>query len=101
MAAALFRKLTFHLLEGRPGGLNISGAQEVTQMDFTPEDIEAVQSCLVGIDRNVPVALEPAAAKPLIPSTVRTVADILTLPTDPPSSSGSRWTLAACRQCED
>ena len=28
MAAALFRKLTFHLLEGRPGGLNTSGARE-------------------------------------------------------------------------
>ncbi len=31
-------------------------------MDFTPEDIEAVQACLTGIDRNVPVTVEPAAA---------------------------------------
>jgi hypothetical protein len=27
--------------------------------------------------RNLPVAIEPAAAKPLMPNTVRTVADIL------------------------
>ena len=26
-------------------------------MDFTPEEMEAVQSCLEGIDRNVPVAV--------------------------------------------
>ena len=51
----------------------------ITQMDFTPEDIGAVQSCLEGIDRNVPVAIEPAAAKLLMPNTVRTVADILAL----------------------
>ena len=31
-------------------------------MDFTPEDMEAVQACLEGIDRNVPVSVEPAAA---------------------------------------
>jgi hypothetical protein len=31
-------------------------------MDFGPEDMEAVQACLEGIDRNVPVAVEPAAA---------------------------------------
>ena len=49
-------------------------------MDFTPEDMEAVQSCLEGIDRNVPVAVEPAAAKLLMPNTVRAVADILNLP---------------------
>ena len=48
-------------------------------MDFTPEDMEAVQSCLEGIDRNVPVAVEPAAAVLLIPNTVRTVGDILAL----------------------
>ena len=35
-------------------------------MDFTPEDIEAVQSCLEGIDRNLPVVVERAAAKLLI-----------------------------------
>jgi hypothetical protein len=48
-------------------------------MDFTPEDMEAVRACLEGINRNVAVAVEPAAAKLLIPSTVRTVADILAL----------------------
>ncbi len=30
--------------------------------DFTPEDTEAVQACLEGIDRNVPITVEPAAA---------------------------------------
>ena len=49
-------------------------------MDFTPEDMEAVQACLEGIDRNVPVAIEPAAAVLLMPNTVRTVGDILILP---------------------
>jgi hypothetical protein len=48
-------------------------------MDFTPEDMQAVQTCLEGIDRNVPVTVEPAAAKLLMPNTVRTVADILAL----------------------
>ena len=38
-----------------------------------------MQSCLEGIDRNVPVAVEPAAAKLLMPNTVRTVADVLAL----------------------
>jgi hypothetical protein len=46
-------------------------------MDFTPEDMAAVQTCLEGIERNVPVVVEPAAAKLLMPNTVRTVADIL------------------------
>ena len=41
-------------------------------MDFTPEDMEAVQTCLEGIERNVPVVVEPAAAKLLMPNTVRT-----------------------------
>jgi hypothetical protein len=41
--------------------------RQLAAMDFTPEDIEAVQSCLEGIDRNVPVAVEPAAAKLLMP----------------------------------
>ncbi len=49
-------------------------------MDFTPEDMEAVQACLEGIDRNVPVTVEPAAAVLLMPNTVRTIADILALP---------------------
>jgi hypothetical protein len=66
-------------------------------MDFTPEDIEAVQSCLEGIDRNVPVAVEPAAAKLLMP-TVRTVADILALPQWPAEQLRlvvERWQPAA------
>jgi hypothetical protein len=54
-------KLTFHLLEAA-GALNTSGARRVAQMDFTPDDMVAVQSCLEGIDRNV-VAVEGAAAK--------------------------------------
>ena len=52
-------------------------------MDFTPEDMEAVQACLEGIDRNVPVAIELAAAVLLMPNTVRTIADILALPQRP------------------
>jgi hypothetical protein len=36
-----------------------------------------VRTCLEGIDRNVPVTVEPAAAKLLMPNTVRTVADIV------------------------
>jgi hypothetical protein len=48
-------------------------------MDFTPEDMEAVRTCLEGIERNVPVTVEPAAAVLLMPNTVRTVADILAL----------------------
>ena len=68
-------------------------------MDFTPEDMEAVQSCLEGIDRNVPMAVEPAAAKLLMPNTLRTVADILNLPTWPVAQP--RGTLAACCRSED
>ena len=67
-------------------------------MDFTPEDMEAVQSCLERIDRNVPVAVEPAAAKLLMPSTVRTVADILNLPAWPSEQLRlvvERWQPAA------
>jgi hypothetical protein len=41
--------------------------------------MEAARSYLEGIDRNVPVTVEPAAAKLLMPNTVRTVADILAL----------------------
>jgi hypothetical protein len=48
-------------------------------MDFTPEDMEAVQACLQEIDRNVPVSVEPAAAVLLMPNTVRTIGDILAL----------------------
>jgi hypothetical protein len=49
-------------------------------MDFTPEDMEAVRACLEGIDKNMPVTVEPAAAVLLMPNTVRTVGDILVLP---------------------
>ena len=52
-------------------------------MDFTPEDMEAVRTCVEGIDRNTPVTVEPAAAVLLMPNTVRTVADILVLPAWP------------------
>ena len=48
-------------------------------MDFTPEDMEAVRACLDGIDRNVPVTVEPAAAALLLPDTVHRVADLLAL----------------------
>jgi hypothetical protein len=48
-------------------------------MDFTPEDMEAVQACLEGIHRNVPVSVGPAAAL-LLPNTVNRVADLLALP---------------------
>jgi hypothetical protein len=52
-------------------------------MDFTPEDMEAVQVFLEGIDRDLPVKVEPAAAVLLISSSVRTVGDILSLPVWP------------------
>jgi hypothetical protein len=54
--------------------------------------------CLDGIDRNVPVAVEPAAAKLLMPNTVRTVADILALPEWPAEQIRlvvERWQPAA------
>jgi hypothetical protein len=38
-----------------------------------------MEAALSQLDRNVPVAVEPAAAKLLMPNTVRTVADILAL----------------------
>jgi hypothetical protein len=41
--------------------------------------MEAVQACLAGIDRNVPVSVEPAAAALLLPHTVYKVADLLAL----------------------
>ena len=41
--------------------------------------MEAVRARLEGTDRNVPVAVEPAAAWLLMPNTVRTVADIIAL----------------------
>ncbi len=63
-------------------------------MDFTPEDMEAVQACLEGIDRTVPVTVEPAAAMLLIPNTVRTVGEILALmawPTEQLRLVVERW----------
>ena len=56
------------------------GGKVVRIMDFTPEDMEAVQACLDGIDRNVPVSVEPAAAALLMPNTVNRVGDLLALP---------------------
>jgi hypothetical protein len=47
-------------------------------LDFTPEDMEA-EACLEGIDRNVPVTIEPSAAVLLMPNNLRTVGDILGL----------------------
>ena len=70
-------------------------------MDFTPEDMEAVQSCLEGIDRNVPMAVEPAAAKLLMPDAV-TVADILALTEWPAQQLRlvvKRWQPTA--ECQD
>jgi hypothetical protein len=52
-------------------------------MDFTPEDMEAVRTCVDGIDPMTPVTVEPPAAVLLMPKTVRTVADILVLPAWP------------------
>jgi hypothetical protein len=51
----------------------------VTRRDFTPEDTEAARACLEGFGPNVPAAVEPAAAKLLMPNTVGTVSDILVL----------------------
>ena len=60
-----------------------AGGRVVRIMDFTPEDMEAVQACLDGIDRNVPVSVEPAAAALLLPHTIYMVADVLALPVWP------------------
>jgi hypothetical protein len=40
-------------------------------MVFTPEDMEVARACVEGINRNVPVTVEPAAAKLLMRNTVR------------------------------
>ena len=48
-------------------------------MDFTPEDMEAVRDLSRRDDRNTPVTVEHAAAKLLMPNTVRTIADIVAL----------------------
>jgi len=40
-------------------------------MDFTPEDTEAVQTCLEEIDRNLPVGVEPARCSSSVPRIVR------------------------------
>ena len=71
-------------------------------MDFTPEDMEALQTCLEGIDRNVPVAVEPAAAKLLMPNTVRTVARHPCPRGMAGRTAPARGgTLAACRRGQD
>jgi hypothetical protein len=70
----------------------------IGQMDFTPEDMEAVRACLEGIDRNVPVTVEPAAAVLLMPNSVRIVRDILGLPKWPAEQLRlvvERWQPAA------
>ena len=64
-------------------------------MDFTPEDMEAVRACLEGIDGNVPVTVEPAAAKLLMPNTMRTVADILPSQNGMQNSYGSSWNVGS------
>jgi hypothetical protein len=72
-----------------------------TQMVFTPEDMDAVGPRLEGINRNVPVPVEPAADKLLMPNTARTVTDILNLPTWPAEQLRlTLGTLAACRRGE-
>jgi hypothetical protein len=53
------------------------------------------------IDRNVPVAVERAAAKLLMPNTVRTVADILALPEWSAEQLRLVVALAACCRSED
>jgi hypothetical protein len=69
---------------------------------FTPEDMEAVRACLDGIDPNVPVTVEPAADKLLMPNTVRTVADILALAEMACRTASARGgTLAAGRRGQD
>jgi hypothetical protein len=65
-------------------------------MDFKPEDMEAVRACLEGID---PVTAELAAAKLLMPNTVRTVADTL-CPRGMARRTARGGTLAACRRRE-
>jgi hypothetical protein len=57
--------------------------QKRVAMDFTFEDMEAVQTFLEGIDHNVPVTVEPSAAALLMPRTVHKVADIIALPSWP------------------
>ena len=62
------------------GAIRRAGARRTGKpvaMDFTPEDMEAIRACFEGIDHNIPVVAGPAAAKLLMPNTVRTLADIL------------------------
>jgi hypothetical protein len=48
-----------------------SGVGQGARMDYTPEDMEAVHTCLEGLNRNLPVTVEPGAAALLLPNTVR------------------------------
>jgi hypothetical protein len=67
-------------------------------MDFMLEGMEAVRACLDGIDRNEPVTIERTADKLLMPNTVRTVADSLTLaqwPAEQLRLVPERWQLVA------
>jgi hypothetical protein len=70
--------------------MNTSGAGEVFS--------RRRRACLEGIDGNVPVTVEPAAAKLLMPNTVRTVADIVALAEGPAEQLRlvvERWQPAA------
>ena len=69
-------------------------------MDFHAGGHGSVRACLEGIERNVPVVVEPAAAKLLMPNTVRTVADILAIaewPAERLRLVVERWQPAAVR----
>ena len=91
-------KLTFHLLEGRPRWPeHVRRPGGLPRWISRPRTWRRCKACLEGIDRNVPVAVEPAAAKLLMPNTVRTVADILALRRMARRTAPARGgTLAAC-----
>jgi len=68
-----------------------AGGRVVRIMDFTPEDMEAVRACLDGIDRNVPVTVEPAAAALLLPDTVHRVLALREWPAEQLRLVVERW----------
>jgi len=80
-----------------------AGGRVVRIMDFTPEDMEAVQACLDGIDRNVPVSVEPAAAALLLPHAARSLlirCNWMASPAGAGASPGERWgVLSPCLGC--
>ena len=53
--------------------------------------MDAVGPCLEGVDRNVPVTVEPAAAR--TPSALSPTS--LPLRSGPPNSSGSSWNVGS------